>query len=78
MANKWIKHLQQFRRQNKDLDARDLMKEARKSYKGGGEVDAYVQPSLASSASDLAQKGGKRRKSQKRQASRKSRRTRRR
>jgi hypothetical protein len=36
MANKWIKHLQQFRRQNKDLAPQEVMKEARKSYQSGG------------------------------------------
>ena len=80
MANKWIKHLQQFRSQNKDLNARELMKEARKTYQGGGgEVTPYTQTNLASTASALSQQGGKRRKSQRRRSSsRKSRRTRRR
>ena len=38
MANKWIKHLQQFRQKNKDkdLNPQQVMKEARKSYQSGG------------------------------------------
>jgi hypothetical protein len=79
MANKWIKHLQQFRQKNKGMDARDLMKEARKSYQsGGGDVTPYSPTNLASTASAVGQQGGRRRKSQRRQSSRKSRRTRRR
>jgi hypothetical protein len=77
MANKWIKHLQQFRQKNKGMDARDLMKEARKSYQGGGEVTPYSQTNLASTASDLKQQGGRRRKSQKRRTSRSNQKSRR-
>jgi hypothetical protein len=78
MANKWIKHLQQFRKKNQNMDPRDLMKEARKSYQGGGDVTPYSPTNLASTASAVGQQGGKRRKSQRRKSSRKSRQTRRR
>ena len=73
MANKWLQHLNNFRQANQHVDAKDMMREARKSYKGGG-VSAYVQNNLASTASSL--QGGKR-KSRRRSKSR-SRRTRRR
>jgi hypothetical protein len=72
MANKWLQHLNNFRQANQHVDAKDMMREARKSYKGGG-VSAYVQNNLASTASSL--QGGRRRS---RKRSSKSRRTRRR
>jgi hypothetical protein len=73
MANKWIKHLQQFRQKNKSMDARSLMKEARKSYQnGGGDVTPYTQSNLASTASELKQQGGRRSLTQKRRSSQRS------
>ena len=82
MANKWIKHLQQFRQKNQNMDARKIMKEARKTYQsGGGDVTPYSPTNLASTASVVGQQGGKR-KSQKRKntkkTTKKSRQTRRR
>jgi len=77
MANKWLQHLSKFRRQNTGMDAKDVMREARKTYQSGGgdsEVVPYQPTNLASTASTL--KGGRRRKS--RRQTRKSRRTRRR
>lgn len=74
MANRWLQHLSKFRRANKQMDAKDVMKEARKSYNGGGVPTAYAQSNAASSAASVT--GGKR-KSRKQPKSR-SRRTRRR
>jgi len=35
MANKWLQHLAQFRRQNRNIAADEVMKKARASYRGG-------------------------------------------
>jgi hypothetical protein len=81
MANRWLRHLQQFRNKNKGMDAQKVMKEARKSYQNGGagevasagevtsasEVTPYQTPGLASTASSVG--GGKRRRSQRRRGS---------
>ena len=77
MANKWLQHLNNFRRANKHVDAKDMMREARKTYRGGsasGSVSPYTQNNLASTASAL--QGGKRRS--RRRSNSRSRRTRRR
>jgi len=87
MANKWLQHLNNFRRTNRHVDAKDMMREARKTYRGGSasgvnsasgasgssSVAPYTQNNLASTASAL--QGGRRRS---RKRSSKSRRTRRR
>jgi hypothetical protein len=76
MANKWLQHLNSFRRANRNVDAKDMMKEARKTYRGGSasgsSVVPYVPNNLASTASTL--KGGKRKS--RRQTKNRSRRTR--
>jgi hypothetical protein len=38
MANRWLQHLAQYRKLNKDMNPKDLMKNARKSYQNGGGV----------------------------------------
>jgi len=40
MANKWLQHLNNFRRTNRHVDAKDMMREARKTYRGGGASSA--------------------------------------
>jgi hypothetical protein len=51
MKNKWMVHLEKFRKQNKDMDAKDIMQEARKTYKkGGGAVTGYTQGGVANLA----------------------------
>jgi hypothetical protein len=35
-TNKWIEHLEEFRENNEDIPASEMMKEARKTYKKGG------------------------------------------
>ena len=87
MANRWLRHLAQFRRNNSDLKPTEVMKKARSSYnqngggpsvpttpmklKGGGVVPYEHQ----GTESSYAKVGGRRRT---RRQSRKSRRTRRR
>lgn len=34
--NKWLQHLAQFRKNNKSMDPKQVMKSARKSYQSGG------------------------------------------
>ena len=54
MANKWLKHLAQFRQENGNIDPKNMMKAARKSYQSGGQPgamgqsgkDALAQPKL--------------------------------
>ena len=53
VENKWIKHLANFRKKNKDVDPKDIMKQARKSYQGGT-VSAYESTNLASSAAKIS------------------------
>ena len=36
MANRWLRHLQQFRNKNKEMNPQEVMKKARSSYKSGG------------------------------------------
>lgn len=43
MANKWLKHLAQFRQENGNIDPKNMMKAARKSYQSGGQP-GVVQP----------------------------------
>ena len=72
MANKWLQHLNKFRKQNSGMDAKDVMREARKTYQSGGggngEVTPYQPTNLASTASSL--QGGRRRRSRRQQTSR--------
>jgi len=80
MANRWIKHLQQFRKKNTDLKPQEVMKAARRSYQSGGgasgDVTPYQPTNLASTASNL--QGGRRRSKRRSSLSRRSSRTRRR
>ena len=91
MANKWLRHLAQFRRNNSDLKPTEVMKKARSSYNqnGGGPSVQMKSPSTTmklkgggvvpyenqGTESTYAKVGGRRRT---RRQSRKSRRTRRR
>ena len=54
--NKWLQHLEDFRENNEDIPANEMMKEARKTYKKdggkrmkGGEVIPYQPPTTATS-----------------------------
>jgi hypothetical protein len=66
MANRWLSHLSQFRKQNSHLDARSMMTEARKTYRGGASgassssssgVTAYVSTAGVAANAGLI-KGG--------------------
>ncbi len=50
--NPWMKHLAEFREKNSDVDPKDMMREARKTYRGGA-VTPYEQQNSASSASKV-------------------------
>ncbi len=59
MANKWLRHLANFRRNNKDVPAEQVMNKARQSYQSGGEptkVAPLVKPHTPSVVKPL--KGG--------------------
>ena len=45
MANKWLKHLANFRRQNRNIAADEVMKQARASYRGGTNSKTMDSPS---------------------------------
>jgi hypothetical protein len=45
-----MEHLKQFRKQNKDMDAKDMMQEARKTYKKGGGVVGHTESGVANLA----------------------------
>ena len=75
MENRWLQHLSKFRRANYQMDAKDVMREARKSYSGGGVPTPYVQSNSASNAASVT---GGRRKSRRQSSRSRSRRTRRR
>jgi hypothetical protein len=58
MANKWLQHLNNFRRTNRHVDAKDMMREARKTYRGGSASGvnsaSCVSASGASGSSSVA------------------------
>jgi hypothetical protein len=62
MANKWLKHLAQFRQENGNIDPKNMMKAARKSYQSGGQPGVVQPGAMGQSGKDaLAQqklKGG--------------------
>jgi hypothetical protein len=70
MANKWLQHLANFRRQNRNIDAGEVMKQARASYRGGtntktmGSPSPYVNPmqntmgQVKGAMDDIKMKGG--------------------
>ena len=43
MGNKWLAHLAQYRKMNKDVKPQEMMKNARKSYQSGGNPTPYVE-----------------------------------
>jgi len=45
MANKWLQHLANFRRQNRNIAADEVMKQARASYRGGTNTKTMGSPS---------------------------------
>ncbi len=47
MANAWMAHVKQFRKQNPGLQFKELLKQARKTYQGGA---SYLDSGVASNA----------------------------
>lgn len=45
MANRWLQHLANFRRQNRNIAADEVMKQARASYRGGDGKKGMDAPS---------------------------------
>ena len=45
MANRWLQHLAQFRRQNRNVAADEVMKKARATYRGGDGKKTMDAPS---------------------------------
>ena len=43
MANRWLQHLAQFRRNNKNVDPKEMMKKARMSYQNGGKTNSLMK-----------------------------------
>lgn len=48
MANAWLRHLAQFRKNNKDVPPSEMMKKARMSYQSGGDPTPYVKAGMGS------------------------------
>jgi len=72
-GNRWLQHLAKFRRQNESIPPADMMRQARKSYRGGGDAPSSFTPTdkFVSTPSSLS--GGRRqtqRRSRRRQQSR--------
>jgi hypothetical protein len=53
MANRWLQHLAQYRKVNKDMKPQDLMKNARKSYQNGGGVFKSIGNTAKSVSHDV-------------------------
>jgi len=51
-TNPWMAHVKQFRKQNPGLQYKDLLQQARKSYRGGTPV-SYVSNGVATNASKV-------------------------
>jgi hypothetical protein len=85
MANKWLAHVKKTMKSHKGLKFGQVLKLAKKSYKGGGDVTPYSDfgastdlssagpnnASIAAPAHDAAGVGGRRRRSRKTRRSRK-------
>jgi hypothetical protein len=52
MVNAWLTHVKQFRKQNPGLQFKDLLQQARKSYRGGTPV-SHVGKGIATNASKV-------------------------
>ena len=85
MANKWLAHVKKTMKSHKGLKFGQVLKLAKKSYKGGGDVTPHSDfgantdissagpnnASVAAPAHDAAGVGGRRRRSRKTRRSRK-------
>ena len=53
MANRWLQHLAQYRKVNKDMKPKELMKNARKSYQSGGGVFKSIGNTVKTATHDV-------------------------
>lgn len=58
MKNQWMVHLEKFRKQNKNIEAKNMMKAARKTYKKGGGVTGHTVSGVANLAGPARGGGG--------------------
>jgi hypothetical protein len=58
MANKWLRHLANFRRNNKDVPAEQVMEKARNSYQGGAPSMPGAMPGAKPLHHPMKLKGG--------------------
>ena len=80
-GNRWLQHLAQFRKRNIDTPPADMMREARKSYRGGGDApssftstDKFVStPASLSGGRRQTQRRSQRQTQRRRQQSRRKR-----
>jgi hypothetical protein len=63
MANKWLAHVKKTMKSHKGKKFGDILKMAKKTYKGGADVSG--SPSLSSGPLSPAPVGGRRRKTRK-------------
>jgi len=57
MANKWLRHLANFRKQNRNIAAPELMKQARASYQQNG-GNPNLPDTLKATGQQMKLKGG--------------------
>ena len=69
MANKWLAHVKKTMKSHKGKKFGDILKMAKKTYKGGAEVQG--SPSLSTGSADTAAPVGGRRRTRKGRKSRK-------
>jgi len=65
MANKWLTHVKKTMKSHKGKKFGDILKMAKKTYKGGAEHDVQGSPSMSSGPMSPAPVGGRRSKKQK-------------
>ena len=68
MANKWLAHVKKTMKSHKGKKFGDILKMAKKTYKGGADVEG--SPSLSSGPMSPAPVGGRRRKTRRGRKSR--------
>lgn len=69
MANKWLAHVKKTMKSHKGKKFGDILKMAKKTYKGGADVEG--SPSMSSGPMSPAPVGGRRRKTRRGRKSRK-------
>ena len=61
MANKWLTHVKKTMKSHKGKKFGDILKMAKKTYKGGAEHDVQGSPSMSSGPMSPAPVGGRKR-----------------